>query len=202
MRLWIHLMVTGHYPSRVPPFGYPRINAYLRLPVAFRSLSRPSSAISALASTLRSFTLDLASAPFPFLRLLRWEFRLICGRSSVPRSSDFPSPLLKESGHQDRRTFLIRFECFPVQFSRCDVEWTPTRLLRCPCEPSKRYSEEIQSEYYYRSYGLSTCRSPCFVLRPRVSGAYLISTLHSQLFTLAGSTLGFERRASASLVSP
>ena len=53
-------MVTGHYPGRVPPFGYLRINAYLQLPAAFRSLSRPSSAISALASTLRSYSLDLA----------------------------------------------------------------------------------------------------------------------------------------------
>ena len=62
IRLWIHLMVTGHYPSRVPPFGNLRINAYLRLPSAYRSLSRPSSAISAMASTLRSCSLDLASS--------------------------------------------------------------------------------------------------------------------------------------------
>ena len=79
VRLWIHLTVTGHYPGRVPPFGYPWINAYLQLPMAFRSLSRPSSAISALASTLRSYSLDLASPPSPFLRLLRWRcLLLIC----------------------------------------------------------------------------------------------------------------------------
>ena len=35
--------MTEHHPSRVPPFGYPRINARLQLPVAFRSLPRPSS---------------------------------------------------------------------------------------------------------------------------------------------------------------
>ena len=65
-------MVTGHCPGRVPPFGHPWINAYLRLPMAFRSLSRPSSAISALASTLRSFSLDLASfRSRPLLRLFR-----------------------------------------------------------------------------------------------------------------------------------
>ena len=39
---------------RVSPFGYLRINGYLLLPEAFRSLSRPSSALSAKASTLRS----------------------------------------------------------------------------------------------------------------------------------------------------
>ena len=33
--------------SRVAPFGDPRINGYLLLPEAFRSLSRPSSAPSA-----------------------------------------------------------------------------------------------------------------------------------------------------------
>ena len=66
--------MTGHCPGRVPPFGHPWINAYLRLPMAFRSLSRPSSAISALASTLRSCSLDLASSIVSiFLRLLRNE---------------------------------------------------------------------------------------------------------------------------------
>ena len=39
----------------VSPFRYPRIIKYLLLPVAFRSLSRLSSALSAKASTLRSF---------------------------------------------------------------------------------------------------------------------------------------------------
>ena len=45
--------------SRVSPFRHPRIDGYLLLPVAFRSLSRLSSALSAKASTLRSFLLDL-----------------------------------------------------------------------------------------------------------------------------------------------
>jgi hypothetical protein len=54
----IQLWVTGHYSRRVPPFGYLRINACLRLLVAFRSLPRPSSAYGALASTLRSCSLD------------------------------------------------------------------------------------------------------------------------------------------------
>ena len=47
------------FSSRVSPFRYLRINGYLLLPVAFRSLSRLSSALSAKASTLRSFLLDL-----------------------------------------------------------------------------------------------------------------------------------------------
>ena len=95
--LLIHSAVTGHYPGRVPPFGYSRINAYLQLPVTFRSLSRPSSAISALASTLRSYSLDLCLLPFTLLRLLgelQLSFRFFSD------SSDF-------------------FLSLPVQFSRC-----------------------------------------------------------------------------------
>ena len=40
---------------QVSPFRHPRIIGYLLLPAAFRSLSRLSSALSAKASTLRSF---------------------------------------------------------------------------------------------------------------------------------------------------
>ena len=96
--LLIHSAVTGHYPGRVPPFGYSRLNAYLQLPVTFRSLSRPSSAISALASTLRSYSLDLCQPPFTLLRLLgelRSLFRFF---------SDFSD---------------FVFSSLPVQFSRC-----------------------------------------------------------------------------------
>ena len=37
VKLCIHLTMTVHDYSRIAPFGYPRINAHLRLPVAFRS---------------------------------------------------------------------------------------------------------------------------------------------------------------------
>ena len=43
---------------RVSPFRHLRINGHLLLPAAFRSLSRLSSALSAKASTLRSYMLD------------------------------------------------------------------------------------------------------------------------------------------------
>ena len=52
--LWIQHTVTGLDSSRVSPFGYPRITACFRLPVAFRRSLRPSSAPSAKASPLRS----------------------------------------------------------------------------------------------------------------------------------------------------
>ncbi len=54
---------------RVSPFRNPWIKGYLLLPMAFRSLSRLSSALSAKASTLRSYLLD-----FP----CRIALRLFC----------------------------------------------------------------------------------------------------------------------------
>ena len=48
----------GGMLRRVSPFRYLRINGYLLLPEAFRSLLRLSSALSAKASTLRSLLLD------------------------------------------------------------------------------------------------------------------------------------------------
>ena len=44
--------------SRVPPFGHLRLAGYVLLTAAFRSLSRPSSAPGAKASSLRSSSLD------------------------------------------------------------------------------------------------------------------------------------------------
>ena len=59
--------------SRVSPFRYLRIVAHVQLPAAFRSLSRLSSALSAKASTLRSWLLNLF--PFaPSVALLRLYF--------------------------------------------------------------------------------------------------------------------------------
>ena len=49
--LCIQTGVTGHYPSRVSPFGHPWIKACSQLPRAFRRLPRPSSALGAKAST-------------------------------------------------------------------------------------------------------------------------------------------------------
>ena len=54
----VHLFDSVHADRvllcRVAPFGYLRIYAYVQLPAAFRSLSRPSSAPDAKAFPLRS----------------------------------------------------------------------------------------------------------------------------------------------------
>jgi hypothetical protein len=58
IRLCIQRRMTAYYRCRVSPFGHLRITAYVRLPEAFRSLSRPSSPVRAKASTVRPFPLD------------------------------------------------------------------------------------------------------------------------------------------------
>ena len=72
--LLIQYTVTGS-ASRVSPFRYLRIPACLRLPVAFRSLSRLSSALSAKASTLRPFLLNLRSAASESVSSAAWFSR-------------------------------------------------------------------------------------------------------------------------------
>ena len=55
VHLFDSMHVTVVLPQWVSPFGNLRINAYLQLPEAYRSLSRPSSAPDAKAFPLRSF---------------------------------------------------------------------------------------------------------------------------------------------------
>ena len=77
--LCIQHTVTG-CASRVPPFGDPRIIAHVQLPAAFRSLSRPSSALSAKASALRPLLLNHCSRISLLIRLVlfypAWRFML------------------------------------------------------------------------------------------------------------------------------
>ena len=90
----------------VPPFGNLRIDGYLLLPAAFRSLSRLSSALSAKASTLRSFLLDLNLISIALetlvLRLLNawfvlqtfvWYFRFVISRMSWLRYLSYSKSL-------------------------------------------------------------------------------------------------------------
>ena len=59
VRLFDSTHDDGVLLRRIAPFGYLRFNACLRLPVAFRSLPRPSSAPDAKAFALRPLYLDL-----------------------------------------------------------------------------------------------------------------------------------------------
>ena len=59
VRLFYSTHADAVLPHRVSPFGNLRINAYVPLPVAYRSLSRPSSAPDAKAFPLCSSSLEL-----------------------------------------------------------------------------------------------------------------------------------------------
>jgi hypothetical protein len=50
--------MTRHDSSRVTPFGHLRITECVLLPVAFRSLPRPSSPSGPKASTMNPYSLD------------------------------------------------------------------------------------------------------------------------------------------------
>ena len=96
LALCIHARITAHYCSWVPSFGNLRIIGYLLLPVAYRSLSRPSSAPSAKASALCSYSLD-QKCPTCF-----FTFLLCCSSSpavltylSTLRSSECRAPCTK-----------------------------------------------------------------------------------------------------------
>ena len=58
---FIQHAMTGLSPDRVAPFGNLRIKAYVPLPEAYRSLSRPSSPGVAKASTECTYVFDSSS---------------------------------------------------------------------------------------------------------------------------------------------
>ena len=123
LRLWIHLRVTALSSGRVSPFGNPWIYACLRLPKAFRSLLRPSSAIGAMASALCSFLLDLS--PFDSF-LSRTALR--------PGTSVEPVPVFRTGYSQISLS---------IRLSLCSFQGA--LKARFP-DPSKRYSVSIKCQ--------------------------------------------------------
>ena len=83
--LCIQPVMTGLYPGRVAPFGYPWIYARLQLPMAFRSLPRPSSPPCAKAFTTRPYSLDPLIKP----SLQNYRTRTHLLRSSALHSLPF-----------------------------------------------------------------------------------------------------------------
>jgi hypothetical protein len=116
--LWIQQRVTRHDPRRVSPFGHLRIKAYVRLPEAFRSLSRPSSPVRAKASTVRPSTLDrICLRPGPPLP----RTHLRCGAlPQLPLLLPFPLPVFSiNSGLESAR----------IGRSTCELLSAPKSLL-------------------------------------------------------------------------
>ena len=101
---------------QVSPFGHPRLNEYVLLPAAFRSLSRPSSAPSAKSFPLCSFQLDqlsvnpnlarvvLRNCVLNCFRLPFFSFHIFCLLSQC----NFYSVFKVHVPHHSRRSFLPR----------------------------------------------------------------------------------------------
>ena len=125
--LWIHHTVTCS-ACRVSPFRHPRINAYVQLPAAFRSLSRLSSAPSARASALRPTMLNLfVSPPLPFRftrAVQKWFLHTSAGESAawVPLFFSLACYCFLDLRVIDSNFFYQRrglmFDVFSIQFSR------------------------------------------------------------------------------------
>ena len=158
--------------SRVAPFGNLRINGYLLLPEAYRSLSRPSSAPDAKAFPLRSFQLDLS----PFSQRLVREFLVLFENyAGLQRSKLYVTLhpfeccstinlLRRVSPHN--ASLLPYLLCHIVQFSRCR---SPTAFAVRFEDPIFRSGLQIQRQiawwarvgsnhrpYDYQSYALAS----------------------------------------------
>ena len=123
-RLYIHLWILKHYLKWVPSFGNLRVNGYVLLTAAYRSLSRPSSAPSAKASALCPLLLNQLAYTsvrvglfycFSLLWKFYWFF-LIQSTFEIVTHSFF-----------NRKTDIFDFRCllllfyiwYSIQFSRC-----------------------------------------------------------------------------------
>ena len=102
----------------VSPFRHLRIKGYLLLPVAFRSLSRLSSALSAKASTLRSFLLDLV---YSFYSVRKWVFAF---------------------NNADRIASILNFRSFGLLFSDVLIK---NLFIKIFCMKFSRYNSELRS---------------------------------------------------------
>ena len=119
-RLCIHPRMNAIQDVRVTPFGHPRISGCLLLPVAFRSLPRPSSPDSSKASPANSSSLDHIT-PASFSRSIK------LGISNV-NGILFRTPLTSS-------TFFVPFSC--------RTRTPPGQDLTCPRRQCRR-SEAVK----------------------------------------------------------
>ena len=107
-------MLHGHDSVWVSPFRNPRINVYLQLPAAYRSLSRLSSAPSAKAFALRPCSLD-------HIKLISFEIGLYPLDSLLPTKIIVTLPL--EIAIFLKRTYYNLCFAVIIQFSRYVFEF-------------------------------------------------------------------------------
>ena len=125
-------------PCRVSPFGNPRIEAYVQLPVAYRSLSRPSSAPDAKAFPLRSFQLDHAffSCSRYYFESCRFQQNLFFAKLFFTLNNfkvfhfRFCLSVFDDLSSPTALCCLAFFLLFSVQFSRCilKIHNVPSKL--------------------------------------------------------------------------
>ena len=145
---------------RVAPFGDPWINAHLRLPTAYRSLSRPSSAPSAKASALRPSSLDHAAKPFHDL------FCFAAHLSCFSQSHFMISSLMNS-----RPSLRTVRRSFPAAFRFVTIKITPLMsfpILRC----STSFDVLLQVFSYMRFSRCAALRLPGHLFKS--SGGHLL----------------------------
>jgi hypothetical protein len=145
------MRMTRHHPSRVAPFGHPRITARRRLPAAFRSPPRPSSALGAQASPARSLPLG---APPREPRAIRIE--LNCHYSSVLKVQELAPVRRHKNGLISIRPFFETSSVGYLRLSACPVVQAGQRLnlLSSSCE--NRSSQPLSIRDQARP-----CKSKC-----------------------------------------
>ncbi len=117
----------------VPTFGYLRLIAYLQLPAAFRSLSRPSSAPNAKAFSICSSSLELLKVFRYFLYILWYTSVLIAWIAVFHTCSEYLSIFWQNCFFTLNRKTWFRFHdifVFPFTFV-CHVCHTNSFELIC-----------------------------------------------------------------------
>ena len=101
--------VTVHNHCRVSPFGNLRVKAYLQLSATYRSLSRPSSASIAKASTVCPYHLNLYTLAYAKVSTLQSSLRLVDISSlETPKLFLIKPRFLLLSSSQGAKDFFIK----------------------------------------------------------------------------------------------
>ena len=170
------LMDTWGFLRQVSPFGHLRVNGYVRLTAAFRSLSRPSSAPSAKAFALCSLLLDLCVFQHVFLSFYTQNVvailqliyfydvnavlneRLLKRRknSNVLEMNGFHMKYEKTTFFFDFMTLTILYSVFKVHtvcFRNCEMEIARLELatpcLQGRCSPNWAKPPKVICLFYF-----------------------------------------------------
>ena len=139
----------------VPQFGNLRIEAYLQLPAAYRSLSRPSSAPDAKAFTLCSFSLELPL------------FSLSCLSSHIiyfTMKKHFHTFYFLGFAYLSICGQIVVFHDF-----RKDLDFFDLNFFLNPVKLSVRFSYLVFNEHSCFRFGLQSSQGFAFLLFPRAT---------------------------------